>query len=116
VADLALSLPDALKVHGLTRKRLLRRAAAPLLPDAVLNGKKRGFTMPLAAWMRGDLEPFTREVLSAENLRRQGVFRVDAVTRMLDDHVAGRGDQSRKIWALLAFSLWFDRYAAGPAA
>jgi len=35
---------------------------------------------------------------------------------MLDEHVAGRADNSRKIWALLTFSLWFDRYADGTAA
>jgi hypothetical protein len=56
-----------------------------------------------------------REVLSEESLRRQGFFSPDAVSRMIDDHVAQRADHGRKIWALLAFSLWFDRYAASPS-
>jgi asparagine synthase (glutamine-hydrolysing) len=116
VAELALALPAALKVRGLTRKRLLRKATGPLLPDAVLNGSKRGFTIPLAAWLRGELQPLVREVLSPGNLAHQGFFRPAVVERLFDDHVSGRQDQSRKLWAVLAFSLWFDRYGAGAGA
>ncbi len=116
VAELALSLPTAMKVRGLARKRLLRKAAGSLLPDAVLNGKKHGFSIPLATWLKGELQPYAREVLSPENLGRQGFFRSDSVTRLIDDHAAGRGDQSRKIWAVLAFTLWYDRYVSGAPA
>ncbi len=114
VAELALALPSRLKVRGLAKKRLLRRAVAPLLPREVLEGKKRGFSAPVGAWLRGELEPLMREVLSPANLHRQGFFRPDAAGRLIDDHVARRADNSRKIWALLTFALWFDRYAEGP--
>ncbi|MEX2422229.1 MAG: asparagine synthase-related protein, partial [Actinomycetota bacterium] len=90
---------------------LLRRAVEPLLPREVLEGRKRGFSAPVASWLRGELEPFARDMLSPANVRRQGFFRPEVVSRLLDDHVGGRGDNSRKIWALLTFSLWFDRYA-----
>jgi asparagine synthase (glutamine-hydrolysing) len=115
VTGLALSLPTSMKVRRLTKKRLLRRAVAPLLPEAILSGQKRGFSMPLAAWLRGELAPFARDVLSPANVERQGFFRAEAVQRLLDDHAARRGDQSRKIWALLAFSLWYDRYVERPS-
>ena len=62
------------KVRGLAKKRLLRRAVAPLLPRAIMRGRKQGFSIPLAAWLRGPLEPFAREVLSPETLARQGCF------------------------------------------
>jgi asparagine synthase (glutamine-hydrolysing) len=112
VAELALALPRRMKVRGFQKKRLLRQAVAPLLPDAVLRGEKRGFSVPMAAWLRGDLHPLARDLLSADNLRRTGFFRPESVTRLLDDHVAGRADNSRKVWALLVFALWFDRYGA----
>ena len=89
---------------------LLRRAAAPLLPRKIVYGRKRGFSIPAAAWLRGELEPFARETLSAENVRRQGFFRPEAVQRVLDDHVAGREDLSRQLWGLLAFTLWYERH------
>jgi asparagine synthase (glutamine-hydrolysing) len=110
VEELTNALPTRLKVRGFEKKRLVKRAAKPLVPDRILNGEKRGFSIPVSAWLRGELQPFVRDVLSAENVRRQGFFDSDAVTRLVDDHVARRADQGRKIWALLAFSLWLDRY------
>jgi asparagine synthase (glutamine-hydrolysing) len=116
VAELALSLPSRLKVRGFSKKRLVRRAMEPLLPKEVLQGPKKGFAIPIAAWLRGELEPFAREALSPEVLRRQGFFRPDAGTALFDAHVARRDDYSRQLWALLMFSLWFDRYGGGARA
>ena len=110
VTNFSLGLADRHKVRGLRKKILLRKAAAPLIPSELLGRRKRGFSIPAAAWLRGDLEPFARETLSAETLRRQGFFRPEAVTRLIDDHVAGREDLSRQLWGLLAFTLWHERH------
>ena len=115
VADLALALETRQKVRGLSKKRLLRRAVEPLVPKEIVRGRKQGFSIPVAAWLRGDLEPFARDVLSPEAIERQGCLRPEAVTRVLDEHVSGREDLSRQIWGLLSFTLWFDRYAREPA-
>jgi asparagine synthase (glutamine-hydrolysing) len=115
VAELALSLETKQKVRGFSKKRLLRRTVAPLLPREIIRGRKQGFSIPVAAWLRGDLEPFAREVLSPETIERQGWLRPEAVTRVLDEHVSGREDLSRQIWGLLSFTLWFDRYAREPS-
>jgi asparagine synthase (glutamine-hydrolysing) len=116
VAELALALPTRLKVRGLAKKRLLRRAARPLLPASIAFGRKQGFSIPAAAWLRGELAGFAREVLSPQAVRDQGWFRPQAVTRLIDDHVAGREDYSRQLWGLLAFALWFERHATQPVA
>jgi len=110
VTNLAFALPARHKVRGLSKKVLLRKAVAPLLPREVVHGRKRGFSIPAAAWLRGDLEPFARETLSAGTLRRQGFFRPETVSRLIDDHVAGVEDQSRRLWGLLAFTLWYERH------
>ena len=115
VADLALALETRQKVRGLSKKRLLRRAVEPLVPREIVRGRKQGFSIPVAAWLRGDLEPFARDVLSPETIERQGCLRPEAVTRVLDEHVSGKEDLSRQIWGLLSFTLWFDRYAREPA-
>ena len=112
VATLALALPTRLKVRGLSKKRLLRKAVGPLLPDSVVSGRKRGFSIPAAAWLRGPLVPFARDVLSEENVRRQGFFRPEAVTRLLDDHVAARVDLSR--WAGQQVRIIFSAVDGGP--
>jgi len=110
VTNLALALPARHKIRGLSKKVLLRKAAAPLLPREIVHGKKRGFSIPAAAWLRGELEPFARQTLSRETLHRQGFFHPDVVTRLLDDHVAGREDRSRQLWGLLAFTLWHESH------
>ena len=110
VTNLALALPTRHKVRGFAKKVLLRKAAAPLLPREIVHGRKRGFSIPAAAWLRGELEPFARETLAPDVLQQQGFFRPDAVTRLLDDHVAGREDLSRQLWGLLAFTLWHERH------
>jgi asparagine synthase (glutamine-hydrolysing) len=110
VAGLAHALPTRLKVSGLRKKRLLRKAAEPLLPRRIVYGRKRGFSIPAAAWLRGDLEPFARDVLSTETLRRQAFFRPEPVSRLVDRHVSGKEDLSRQLWGLLAFTLWYERH------
>ena len=110
VAGLALALPTRLKVRGLRKKVLLRKAAAPLLPRRIVYGRKRGFSIPAAAWLRGELEPFARDVLAPDTLRRQGYFRPEPVTRLIDRHVAGEEDLSRQLWGLLAFTLWHEHH------
>jgi asparagine synthase (glutamine-hydrolysing) len=113
VTNFALSLPASQKVRGFEKKRLLRRAVEPLLPHEVAHGRKRGFSIPAAAWLRGELEPFARETLSQATLARQGVLDSTAVTRLLDDHVAGREDLSRQLWGLLAITLWYEHHVEG---
>ena len=81
VAGFALALPTAAKVRGWAKKRLLRRAAAPLVPKAIVTGRKKGFSIPAAAWLRGPLEPFAREVLAPARVREQGLLDPAAVTR-----------------------------------
>ncbi len=111
VAEFALSLPRPLRVRGFEKKRLLRRALAPLLPKQVVGGRKQGFSVPAAAWLRGPLQPFAREVLAEANLRRQGCLDPTTVQSVIDRHGSGREDLSRQLWGLIAFTLWFDRYA-----
>jgi asparagine synthase (glutamine-hydrolysing) len=108
VSGFALALPRRLKVSGMRKKILLRKAAEPLLPREVVHGRKRGFSIPAAAWLRGELEPFARELLSPERLRRQGFFDPVVVTRLLDRHVARREDLSRQLWGLISFTLWHE--------
>jgi asparagine synthase (glutamine-hydrolysing) len=111
VAGFALGLTTPLKVRGLAKKRLLRRALAPLVPSEIRRGRKQGFSIPVAAWLRGPLEPFARETLSPTTLARQGCLDPATVAALLDRHCAGREDLSRQLWGLMAFTLWFDRYA-----
>jgi asparagine synthase (glutamine-hydrolysing) len=116
VCDFALALPTSLRVRGLQKKRLLRAAAAAWVPRRIVQGRKRGFSIPAAAWLRSELAPFAREVLSPETLAHHGVFAPAAVQAVLDEHVARTRDNSRQLWGLIMFTLWRDSLAAVPRA
>jgi asparagine synthase (glutamine-hydrolysing) len=109
VAELALSLPTKLKVRGLMKKRLLRRTASSLIPSSIIHARKRGFSIPAAAWLRGELEPLARELLAPERIHAQGYFEPDFVTALLDEHVSRRQDHSRQLWGLMSFALWAEQ-------
>ncbi len=101
-------IPPGLRLRGMTSKFLLRRAMADRLPPAVVNGRKRGFNVPMPSWLAGNLRDFTRDVLSPQRVRRQGLFKPAAVERIVADHQARRRDFSRAIWTLLVLSVWQD--------
>jgi asparagine synthase (glutamine-hydrolysing) len=109
VAELALALRTRDKVRGLAKKRVLRRAVAPLVPREIVHGRKRGFSIPAAGWLRGPLLPLARDILSPARLAGQGVLDATASARLLERHAAGAQDLSRQLWGLMPLSLWLDR-------
>ena len=66
---------------GSRRSGCCGRRSSRCCRATIVRGRKRGFSIPAAAWLRGDLEPFARETLSPDTLRRQGFFQPEAVTR-----------------------------------
>jgi len=104
--ELAASIPAAHKARGAQRKIALRGALRGWVPDEVLDGRKQGFELPVARWLRGDLAPFAREVLLDRESAGRGWARLETVEAMLAEHLAGRADHGRRLWALLTLELW----------
>jgi asparagine synthase (glutamine-hydrolysing) len=108
--ETAAALSPADKVHGLTTKRIFKDALRPWLPDHILDRKKAGFGVPLAAWFRNELRELPGEVLLDERSVDRGIFRTGAITSLIDDHLAGRRDNSHRLWALIQLELWLRTY------
>lgn len=109
VAELANSLPPEMKYYRGTRKRILREAFKDVLPQAVLKRPKKGFGIPLTAWLRKPLVPAMQHAFAPERLRREGLFMPDAVNRLVQEHVSGRADHRKPLWTLLMFQNWRER-------
>ena len=112
--QLAASLPPDMKVRGTEKKVGLRAAMRGTLPDEIVDGRKQGFEVPLAEWLRGDLRELLRDVLLGAPATERGYFREARVRRLVDDHLAGRRDHARGLWTLLVFELWHQRAATRP--
>ena len=108
VAEFAARLPVRHKLHGFKRKYLLKKAFADLLPPEILHRNKRGFQIPVAAWLRGRMRPLMEDLLSEARLREQGIFNPRAVRALMNEHISGRADLRKPLWTLLVFQLWWQ--------
>jgi asparagine synthase (glutamine-hydrolysing) len=106
--EFAASLPEELKLRGLTTKYLLKRVLKKLLPAENLNRPKMGFGVPVGKWFRGTLETFLRETLLSEKSLRRGIFKPDAMKQLIDQHTRSERDYSQQLWTLLMLELWFS--------
>lgn len=106
VVRVAAALPSDLKIRGRTRKYALREALRPDVPDWVLARRKAGFGAPIRQWLRTDLAEMVGDLLSEDTVRRRGVLRPEAVTRMIRENRSGEADHAFRLWALLTLEVW----------
>src|SRR5437762_11240128 len=111
--DLAARMPTHLKLHGLKRKYILKRAAETLLPREVVWRRKAGFGAPIRSWLRGALRPMVDDLLSAETVKRRGLFRPEEVKRIIEANLSGREDFNLQVFQLLTFELWQQAFIDG---
>lgn len=115
-----MQIPSSVRIRPGDPKYLLKRAVADLLPPEVLSGRKRGFILPTARWLRGPLRPLVERLLAKSRLSRQGIFRPEIYDRYVVPHVLGHRDYHQQIWHVLMFQLWHllfieERAIAQPA-
>ncbi|MFZ4816544.1 MAG: asparagine synthase (glutamine-hydrolyzing), partial [Phototrophicaceae bacterium] len=107
VLALALHMPERMRIRGTTQKVALRRAFADVIPPENVQRIKRGFGMPVGAWLRGHMAGYAREVLLDPVTLGRGLLRPEGVQTLLNDHMSGKADHGQRLWALLTLELWF---------
>jgi len=110
LVELAARMPPSLKLRGLRRKYILKRAAETMLPRDVVWRKKAGFGAPVRAWLRGPLRPLVDELLSEEAVRRRGLFRPEAVRGVVEANLSGREDYALHVLHLLTLEMWHREF------
>jgi len=110
LVEFAARLPQRLKRNGVTKKYLLRKALHELVPPALVERPKMGFGIPLNRWLRNELRPLLHEYLSPERVRREGFLQPEGVKRLIDEHLAGARDHQYRLWSLLVFGMWRERW------
>ena len=103
-------LPIQYKLDGLTTKAVLRKAMQPYLPPQIVRRSKKGFNMPVAKWLTEDLREWASDLLSAERIKRQGIFHAAEVQKLLNDHLTRKRDARKQLWTLLMFQVWLDHW------
>ena len=110
VIEMAFRMPGSLKLKGMTRKHILKRAMKGILPDSILERRKEGFSIPMKNWLKRELRPLMEDLLSEERIRRQGLFRWQTVDRYLTEHLAGQANHAHKLFPLMVFSRWTEEF------
>jgi asparagine synthase (glutamine-hydrolysing) len=108
------SVPSTMRLRGLTKKYILKKAAEQLVPREVIYRRKKGFSVPLSLWLRNELRDLVQEELSEKRLRQIGYFNHKTVSKTVQEHLSGRHNHENKIWALLNFVLWHRMYVEEP--
>ena len=108
--ELVARMPSHLKMKGLAKKYILKKSMEGRLPREILYGKKRGFSVPMAMWLRTDLRGVVNDYLNPAAIRNQGIFDERFVAQVLEAHNAMQVDYSRNIWGLLMFMLWHEKF------
>ena len=112
VVELALAMPirRKLRLRGGRSKVVLKQAFADLLPDKIKSRPKMGFGVPINRWFREELKDELRAILLDPVAINRGLFRREAVERLIDEHVQNRRDHAYRLWALLMLELWFRHH------
>ena len=113
LVELTSRIPEDTKVRGGRLKHLMKAALSEVLPDDILQRPKRGFGTPMGAWLKGDLAPLLREMLSQSSVEARGLFRYQDVGALISAHGANRIDGTDKLLALLNFEIWARIYVDG---
>jgi asparagine synthase (glutamine-hydrolysing) len=114
--ELAATIPAEQKVRDGRLKHMMKNALADLLPPDILDRKKRGFGTPMGAWLKRELAPVLRQLLSAKVVEQRGLFHYPVVERLVADHNANRFDGTDSLLALMNLEIWSRIYLDGREA
>ncbi len=115
VVNFVNALPYDFKYRGFTTKYILKKLMEPRLPKEIVYRVKKGFGVPLSYWLKHDLKEFAARMLSHDALGRHGLFNPEYIANLCDRHNAGKENNARKLWTLIVFQLWYDRWFLGSS-
>lgn len=108
VFEVAAKIPTELKLANKTTKYILRKAAEGIVPEHILQRKKLGFPVPIRLWLKDEIYDWTVDLIKTSNVDH--LINKEAVLSLLADHCANKKDNSRKLWTVIIFMLWYKIY------
>ena len=108
--EFAMSISSKYKLKGLTTKYLLKKIMKDKLPEEIIRGRKKGFSIPLSRWFRGDFASLLNEFLSEDIITKRRYFSYDVIKRLSSEHLSGKQDNSKQLWTLICFEVWHRQF------
>lgn len=108
VVELAWHFPLHLKIRNGTGKWVLREVLYKHVPKHLIERPKKGFSIPLAQWLRGPLREWAEDLISEQRLIQEGYFYPQPIRKAWYEHLNGKRDHSLKLWSILMFQAWLE--------
>jgi asparagine synthase (glutamine-hydrolysing) len=115
LVELAARMPEEIKIRGGRLKHVMKEAVSGLLPRDILERKKRGFGTPMGAWLKDDLAPLMRNVLSETAVKVRGLFHFPQVRDLIASHESNQIDGTDRLLGLMNLEIWSRIYLDGRA-
>jgi len=110
LVEFVFSLPGNLKVRGLTTKWIFKKSMEGILPKETIYRQKEGFSIPIKKWLREEFRELMEDYLSEKRIRDGGLFNYSEIKRMKEEHIKGIENHSHRLFALLLFEIWREKY------
>jgi len=111
VLDFAWRVPLGLKIRDGKRKWLLRQVLKRYIPEQLFEREKRGFSVPIARWLRSELRGWAEDLLDEQRLRDQGFFNAELVRTLWARHLKGSNRHRTLLWNILMFQAWLGAWS-----
>jgi len=110
VIEWAARLPVDYKYNKGNKKFIIKEIVHKYIPKAMMDRPKMGFGIPIVSWLETELKPFVDRYLDDAFVIKQGIFNNDEVQRIREAFYNGKKERAEKIWFLLMFQMWYDRW------
>jgi len=108
LVEFAFTIPSMFKLKKFSKKYLLKKAFADVLPKQILYRKKKGFSVPLVLWFRSSLADYLKTTLSSTVNNHIGIFNQSYIEQLISEHVEGKNNHHSRLWALIIFNEWYN--------
>ena len=110
VIEWAAQLPQSYKYKKGNKKFILKEIVHQYIPRKMMDRPKMGFGIPVANWLQNDLKPFVDRYFEEQFIVKQGIFNNAEIQRIRHSFYQGKIEKAEKIWYLLMFQMWFDKW------
>jgi len=110
IIEWAAQLPMEYKYNKGNKKFIIKEIVHKYLPKKIMDRPKSGFAIPIEAWLQNELTPFVNEYLDEQFIIKQNIFNNHEIQRIKDSFYNGKTESGQKIWYLLMFQIWYDKW------
>lgn len=107
--EFTMSLPEDFLLKKWNKKYILKEAFKEDFPKGFLEKSKQGFGVPVGDWLREGLKKELLAYTDSTFLRKQGIFKAEAIKTLVENHVHGKKDNTFKVWAFFCFQKWYSQ-------